>query len=457
MSLRFAPARARRRAIPCRLAVAFFATLFVLAGGPGARAQEARVVTVASEPQQKMAYGMDFERLWSWKGLKERTRLAEFAVRDCKVDYVRVAINGGAEPKEGTFDASAYDDILEVMTVCQAARPDIKFFGSPRPINEAIKDAPWGCYPTWIGAVTNYTNSKGERKWKPLPFEPEKAGDYMVRYVRFMKSKGFTISYLDLKNECCPKYRPAGLAVMAARIRKELGKDAPLLIAPSGFDYIVGGAWVKEAMDGPAGTNFFDILSTHNTRGEKSGPLEDFVALGAKLGKPVWNTELHGWRGNDAAAASNTVILFHQIRTGVGTLNDWLSLGNEKKDYKMFRTMNNGSLEVMRIYYIYKQLVNTSSGGRYVPTTVPAGLTSSAAFLKGDLMTVWLLNGTAVPAPGIRVDLGRTIADNELKTVWWGPANGREGTVGKAKPATEKSLVADVGAQTLICFEFKVK
>ena len=434
----------------------FLAALLMSAGGRDAQAQEARVVTVAQEPRQQMAYGMDFERLWSWKGLKEKSKLAEVAVLDCKVDYVRVAVNGGAELKEGTFDESAYKEILEVMTLCKAARPEIKFFGSPRPINEAIKGAPWNCYPPFISGDNSYVNSKGQTKWKHGQLDAEKAGDYMVRYVRFMKSKGFVISYLDLNNEC-KQMRPAMLAGTSRRIREQLGAEAPKLLAPSSFDYMEGAKWVNEAIAGSC-TNFFDILSTHNTRGEKSGPLDVFVALGTQLGKPVWNTELHGWRGNDAAAVSNTVVLFNQIRTGVCALSDWLSLGNEKKDYKMFRTMDNGSLEVMRIYYIYKQLVNTSSGGRYVPTTIPAGLTSSAAFLRGDLMTVWLLNGTDTPAPGVKVDLGaRTLANGAVKTVCWDPGNGREGTTGEAKPTAANALAADVGAQTLICFEFKVK
>ena len=55
---------------------------------------------------------------------------------------------------------------------------------------------------------------------------------------------------------------------MVARIREQLGSETPRLIAPSSFDYIVGGAWVKEAMVGP-GVDFFDyrreVLAHHDT------------------------------------------------------------------------------------------------------------------------------------------------------------------------------------------------
>lgn len=192
--------------------------------GSGAEA----VVQVAAQPAQQMPYGMDFERLWSWgpgggcpTGLREKQKLAEFAVRDCRVQYVRLAVNCAAELKEGTFDASAYDEILDMMTCMKAAHLDIKFFGSPRPLPQAIKYAPWGCFPPWISGLRYEASGKGVMKWKHGTFDPVKAADYMVRYVRFMRSKGFKISYLDLNNEI-KKHRPAELAVMAKRTREEL-------------------------------------------------------------------------------------------------------------------------------------------------------------------------------------------------------------------------------------------
>ena len=50
----------------------------------------------------------------------------------------------------------------------------------------------------------------GVMKWRHVGFEPDKAADYLVRYIRFMNSKGFTISYLDLKNEACTQNPPGG-------------------------------------------------------------------------------------------------------------------------------------------------------------------------------------------------------------------------------------------------------
>ena len=435
-----------------------------VAAAAGALAEQtSTVVTVAEQPAQKMTYGMDFERLWSWDTLKPeaKKRLADVSVKECRVQYVRVAVRGLAEPEEGAFKPEAYAEILDLMSHLKAARPDIQFFGSPRPISgedgKSRRELPYTCYPLWITSHVKKVHPKtGQTKWVFTGFDPVKAADYLARYVRFMKDKGFAIAYLDLKNEIDRLIKAGQGKAMAERLRRELGAECPLLIAPSSFEYSGAADWMNACSEG-LGTGFFDIASTHNTGSR--GSLENFAAQARAAGKPVWNTELHSWRGPDEAAATNTANLFYQIRSGVGGINDWLSLGNEKKDFKMFRAMDDGSLEVMRVYYIYKQLVNTSGGGHYVPTTLPAGLLSTAAFVRGKLMTVWLLNGGGAPLKSVNVELGgRTVAGAALRKVAWGADMPREGRSGALSvPAKARSVRCDVDARTLLCLEFEIE
>ena len=174
---------------------------------------------------------------------------------------------------------------------------------------------------------------------------------------------------------------------------------------------------------------------------------------------PLWNTELHGWCGPDEAAVTNTAKLFTQIRAGIGGFCDWLSLGNQKKTHKMFRAMSDGSLETMRIYYIYRELVNTSGGGRYLPVTLPAGITSGVAFLRDREMSIWLLNSGDQPVSDIAIKLGgRAIGTVEARRVWWGPDNGRVGdssTLSVVLGAT--TLCCDLPPMTLQCHTFKIR
>lgn len=431
-----------------------------------AQAQSSPVVNVSAEPAQQMSYGMDFERLWDWDNLspEEKKRLAKIAISDCRVHYIRIAINALAEQVEGKFEPAYYDQILDMMAHMKEARPDIKLFASPRPIGEVDWSrrnlVPYTCFPFWITIFEPEADEElsKTRRWKSYTgFDSNKAADYMVRYVRFMKSKGFTIDYLDLKNEIDRLIKPPEGKAMALRIREQLGADSPKLVGPSSFSYSGLAFWMKACLDGLGG-DFLDIASVHNT-GSDSVPLKDAVELANKLGKQVWNTEMHSWRGPDNVAATNTSHLFEQIRSGVNAVNDWLSLGNKKKEYKMFRAVGEGKLEVMRVYYIYKQLVNTSTGGNYIPTDIPAELSSTVAFIQGKKMTVWLINAGEVPVKGITVNLGgRKIADSQIQTTFWGPDNPREGSTGSQVIRQKKdSFVCEVPAKTLICYEFNIE
>lgn len=442
---------------------AFMQAVCVLIGltvMPLAIAQEIRV---DPNPRQEMMYGMDFERLWHW-GLDadELIRLADLAVKQCNVTYVRIAIDGAAEFNEGEYDWSVYDRELECIRALQAANPDIRFFASPRPFHEAIaqrygpgsaekENPPYICFPLWI-AEFEYPYEKDKRKLKA--FHWDKAAEYLVRHVRFLTDEGVNVRYLDVKNENDRYFRPTELGLMADRIREQLGDDVPLIVAPSSYDWKGGTEWLEEAV-AVGRTDFFDIAASHNTKNR--GNPQDFAEAATKLGKPVWNSELHAFYGPDDVAAQNTEILWQHIRAGFGGINDWLSLGNERKEHKMFRNID-GRLEVMRTYYIFKQLVNTSAGGHYLATEHPDEITSSAAFIQGKRVTVWVLNSAdvAIDNASIRLDASWQI-EGEVAVTHWGPDNAREGSVETLSLTSGTNITSPIDGRTLYCFEFTLK
>jgi len=64
-------------------------------------------LVVGDDRQQKMRFGMDYERLWFWTGglnASERDDIAKWSAIDTRIDYIRVAINCGYESVEGQFD-----------------------------------------------------------------------------------------------------------------------------------------------------------------------------------------------------------------------------------------------------------------------------------------------------------------------------------------------------------------
>jgi len=403
-------------------------------------------IIVKATPQQEMFYGMDFERLWSWSGLKEKTRLANLAVKECEVQYVRIAIPCESELEEGKFNTSGplYSKTLDCMRYLHKANPEIRFFASPQPLFVSMGSVPWTCFPLWV------------QKGKGTEFHPKKAADYLVRNVEFLRKQGFNIAYLDTKNEC--KFMtPRDIADMVKHIRDQLGVKTPLIVAPSNQKYTEGGAWLAEAKRINE-TDFFDIISTHDGDWNRGGTPEDFTRPASAFNKPMWNTEMHAWtwRGPDQSAMTFERVL-SMIRAGIGGMNDWLSLGNEKKPFKMFRTMNDKSLEVMRSYYIYKKLVNTSGGGNYLETSIPYGVTTTAGFIKDDTMTVWAINGSEEPIDTVIVKLtGHAIADPEIEVTFWGPDNLREGSANQITRTSATQFSSPLAAKTLYCFEFKL-
>jgi len=126
-------------------------------------------LVVGNQTQQRMRYGMDYERLWFWTSslnTAERQLVAKWSAIDTRIDYIRVAINAEYELVEGTYDLRAYTDrIIPMMQKMQEANPDLKFFASPRPLHEAYpssQNVAWQPYPLWITGNTNDTSSQNQ-------------------------------------------------------------------------------------------------------------------------------------------------------------------------------------------------------------------------------------------------------------------------------------------------------
>ncbi len=432
--------------------------VIALTSALSAQSEPARIV-VEPTPLQKMTYGMDFERMWHFTSgyqgsppesrvyLKDLEELVRYSVGDCRVDYVRIAINPAAELVEGQIDWSVYDRQLELMRVIAKARPDIQWFASPRPVHNEVVDAPFTCYPLWVSIFDNPLRADPTVPRKFNRFDWGKGAEFYLRYLRFMEEQGFTMTYLDSKNEASTHLRPLEQSKMIARMREELGDKMPLVIAPSSHNRMIGREWIEEAI--AQDCVYWDVTAVHNTH-KTRGTFEDFMATAGPLGHPVWNTELHGFEGPDPMAAANSIHLWQHIRAGFSGINDWLSLGNERKEQSMFRNID-GDLTVMRTFYIFKQLVNTSVGGHYLAANVPDALTSTAAFIKDDTLTVWVLNSNDASVD-IEIDVqGPNVRPVEVH--WWGKDNPREGSVAALKTG-DTAFTYTIAPDALYCFTF---
>lgn len=456
-------------------------------------------ITVGNTPKQKMRYGIDYERLWYWTGTNaQKDLIAEWSVADADVDYVRVAMNAKYELDEGVFDLNAYtgdggypsnDRIIPMMQDMQAANPDVKFFASPRPLNEAHNaipvgknDIPWQPYPIWVTGAPSYTSGS-------YNFNDIKCAEYMVKYLLLMKQYGFKISYMDVSNEWQSN-------VGGGRVTQDdmddihnylhvtymadpwehpdypgvtlTPSDIPQLVAPSSWNYSQGDSWVDNLDSGDK--EAISIVASHNT--DRSGTAQDVVdAVTAKFNQPgdtipeVWNTEVHGWKSTSNADEVLTyAYMLECINAGFSGLNGWLARGTSSQGHSYF----DGATPTVK-YHMFKKLTTTSNRGYALDVTEPDELkvywdpdpdqadadSAVSALIRGNLMTVWILNHSNKDYPITIHPAGRTISDEPIQSTRWSQFDGlsSEGITASITKESDTSFTATAKDNSAYCFE----
>ena len=450
-------------------------------------------ITVGNTRQQQMRYGVDYERLWFWQGSASvRDRFAEWSVADCDVDYVRVAINSKYELTEGVLQEDAYfdnddnegggtnnDRIIPMMQDMKAANPDIKFFASPRPLDEAVNNVAWQPYPQWITGSTGSSSN--------FSFDEVKCSEYLLRYLILMKQYGFKISYMDLTNEwnfingtdfrdisalfdeyvdapanAKPVVHPDYPTVTLT------ADDIPQLVGASAWSYSQGRSWLS-GLTSRLRREALDIVSSHNT--DKGGTAQDVVdrveEVYANDGNipEVWNTEVHGWKSTSNADEVLTyAYMMECINAGFSGLSGWLAIGFSNQGH-CYIVNNQRSVK----YYMFEKLSNTSNRGYALDVNEPDELkvywdpdpdqadadSAVSALIRGNLMTVWVLNHSDKDYPVTINPTGRTISDHPIKITRWSQVDGVsvEGEVQTIESATSTSVEAIAQDNSAYCFE----
>ena len=441
-------------------------------------------ITIGNTEQQKMRYGMDYERLWYWTGSlnsSERDDIARWSAVDTDIDFIRVAMNSGYELTEGTFVLSAYTNkIIPLMQEMQQANPNLKFFASPRPLDEAVSGASWQPYPLWVTdpGETSYTNTSYD-------FAPIKCAEYMVKYLLLMKSYGFKISFLDVTNEwqnssggrvtaddmddihnylhvtymAAPWEHPdyPGITLTPA--------DIPELVGPSSHNYFEGTSWIHSMDSGDAAA--LSIAASHNTG--RNGSAEAFVErVRARMGTDaeIWNTEQHGWKSTSGENETTSFFYYlESIRAGFGGINGWLAIGTTSQGHAYILNPNGTPTRNVK-YHIYQKLSSTSNYGHALDILdepaegVLADLSNEydsernvAAFIKGNLMTVWVINENATSVPLTIAPTGYTIATSTIRKTRWTDPSDVEGFESLIPITSNTSFTTIIPGESVVCFE----
>lgn len=415
------------------------------------------MVVVSNEQRQQMRFGIDAERLWWWyPGIGKE--LARYAVGDLQADYVRVAIFAAYEREEGRKNPKAYERILDMMKALKRENPAIKFFASPRPLEEAYSQeewnrdwdgkVPWSPYPIWILPFERTgTDEEGKPIWQMGNLDEKKFTRYMADYLNFMHQEGFSIEYLDVTNEL---EIPSGKVKYMVEHLKELldpGIKMPLIVAPSSWNMQQGLAWLKSA-----NSDMLDIVACHNT--DPGGSMESFAELGRTMGKEIWNSELHDWVGVEPhEEIMNSETLWKHIRAGFSGIDSWLFFGPiEGKDHTMIWT-DGSSIRTSYKYEIFKQLVNNANRGYYLDTPMPRKDLYTAAFMKDKVVTVWAFNSSSVPMPDLGFSLqGIPLNGQKVEVTRWHASTSNTGKASKIS-SSRTFFSHTIEGESIYCFK----
>lgn len=410
-------------------------------------------IVIGTTPKQTMRYGMDYERLWYWTGglnSSERDLVAKWSVVDNDIDFIRVAINSGYELTEGDYDLSAYTSkIIPMMQEMQEANPEIKFFASPRPLDEAQSGARWQPYPKWI---TGDNGSSFNFNW-------QNCAEYLERYILLMKSYGFKISYMDITNEWQDpggngRINSGDVRDIVEYLKDNLDPaDMPLIIAPSSWNFVQGEAFIN-SLNTTRRRNAVDIAASHNT--DKTGTAQSFADTVKNVLGPdteIWNTEVHGWKSTSNA---NEVLTFsfmlEAINAGFSGLSGWLAIGTTNQGHSYILNPSGSPSRNVK-YFIFNKLTNTSHRGQALDIETPGELSHTTALIKGDLLTVWAIN-QSTETVDIQLNLnGRTATNQSVIRTRWNTGIDVEGEVTTRVTSDPTSVFGSIPAESLCCFE----
>ena len=418
------------------------------------------IIVVSDIAKQQMRFGVDAERLWYWNSTN-KTNLANAAVKELQSDFVRVAINCAYEREQGVENPAAYTQILEMMTAMKASNPNIKFFASERPLDQAYTAAeqvaifgaegavPWAPYPAWIMGFSGFGGVFGSDG-----FNQYEALQYLADYLNFMNSKGFSIDYLDLTNEknvitpAITKYMYDNLPALL-----DAGVQIPVLVVPSSWSRQQGTDWLKSVNISKSENTAFEIAATHNT--DDTGTPEDFVAAANTLKKEPWNTELHNWVGVTTQEEILTSSVFWEhIRGGFTGLETWLFFGPlNGKDHTMIWA-NSSQLIRSCKYEIFKKVVNNANRGYYLETSMPNTQCLTASFIKDSILTVFALNKSTTPLPnGLFFLQNRNILNKPIEVTRWNSKLARPGEVSSFIASNMDNFAYTLDSASLYCFK----
>jgi hypothetical protein len=232
----------------------------------------------------------------------------------------------------------------------------------------------------------------------------------------------------------------------------------PKFVGPSSWNYSQGGSWISN-LNTPEKRAAVDIAAGHNT--DRTGSAQGFadqvhelMAAHPDWNPEIWNTEVHGWKSTSGENETTSFYyMLEKIRAGFSGLNGWLAIGQTNQGHAYILNQNGTRRRNVK-YFLFKKLSETSNYGHNLNIiSEPAQLSHTAALIKGNLMTVWVINQGASSVPINVVPAGRTISESSIKRTRWTDASDVEGFVSHEPVTSSSAFWSSIPAESVCCFE----
>ena len=155
----------------------------------------------------------------------------------------------------------------------------------------------------------------------------------------------------------------------------------------------------------------------------------------------------------------NSESLWNHFRAGFVGMSTWLFYGPfaGKNHSMIWAHWQDGRIIKSTKYEIFKKVVNNVNGGKYVDIDMPNSAVT-AAFIKGNILSVWILNKSQDDLKNVEFRLGgRKIKGSSIEYTVWNENLSKYGSSKELTNMTQKSFKQTIGAESLYFFKVEVE
>ena len=149
--------------------------------------------------------------------------------------------------------------------------------------------------------------------------------------------------------------------------------------------------------------------------------------------------------------------MLETIRAGFSGINGWLALGTKNQGHSYILNPKGTPTRNVK-YFLFKKLSSTSNYGHALNIVKePKELSHTAALVKDNLMTVWVINQGDTEVPLKITPHNRRIKEKIIVQTRWTNSEEVEGVETQLEAVSKDYISGVVPPKSVCCFEIKLE